>query len=165
VGLEVSAPKGASLRLRLCLEVSRCSYAHTTRSLSLSLSLYAGALSLSLSLSLSLALQKIEAIAALISRQKKKDMTSSSAKYCAQHKEASHVHMNALTQTCVSPACARWASFGREGERKSRCAQHRLAGDIDLRNRRCQFRYIGADTDTPQQVCMKQPSYVYADVC
>ena len=86
-------------------------------------------------------------------------MTSSSAKYCAQHKEASHVHMNALTQTCVSPACARWASFGRQGERKSRCAQHKLAGDIDLRNRRCQFRYVGADTDTPQQVCMKQPSY------
>ena len=71
------------------------------------------------------------------------DIIENKAQYCSAHKPPSFVHM--YLRHCSTATCGRWASFGRIAEGVSRCAQHKLPLDLDLRNRRCQF---GAADDT-----------------
>ena len=70
------------------------------------------------------------------------------ARYCAQHRLASHVCLNAKLM-CQEPGCSKQAGYGTpDTGRAQYCATHRHPSHINLKSRPCAHRG-----------CSKQPSY------
>ena len=85
--------------------------------------------------------------------------TGSGAHACHEHRAPAEALLGAASARCVVANCSRVATFGagHAGGKPLRCAHHRDAGDVDVRNRRCEAEMTGWDVQQHRPATWRCP--------
>ncbi len=88
--------------------------------------------------------------------------TESGAHACHEHRAPAEALLGAASAMCVVANCNRVATFGAAGAghaggKPLRCAHHRDAGDVDVRNRRCEAEMTGWDVQQHRPATWRCP--------
>jgi len=83
---------------------------------------------------------------------------------CQEHRAPEDTRLGAVSGMCVVTNCSRAATFGAPGAgarhaggKPLRCAHHRDASDVDVRNRRCEAEMTGWDLQEHRPATLRCP--------